>query len=122
VHELSIAQSVVEIACRHAEGRRVTGVTLRVGHLRQVVPAALTFSFSLVAQGTPVEGAELIIESVPAIGWCRHCEAECYLQDFPLQCHTCGAFDLRIMAGEELLVTSLTVDDTREDAGQHDPY
>jgi hydrogenase nickel incorporation protein HypA/HybF len=117
VHELSIAQSVVEIACRHAEGRKVTGITLRVGHLRQVVPAALTFSFELVGQGTPVEGAELTIESVPAVGWCPHCQTESRLQEFPLQCQTCGAFDLRIIAGEELLVASLTVDDPADDAG-----
>jgi hydrogenase nickel incorporation protein HypA/HybF len=117
MHELSIAQSVVEIACRHAEDRKVTGVTLRVGHLRQVVPAALIFSFGLVAQGTPVEGAELTIELVPAVGWCRHCETESRLEEFPLQCQTCGAFDLRIIAGEELLVASLIVDDTADDAG-----
>jgi hydrogenase nickel incorporation protein HypA/HybF len=118
MHELSIAQSVVEIACRHAEGRKVTGVTLRVGYLRQVVPAALTFSFGLVAQGTLVEDAELTIESVPAVGWCRHCETESRLEAFPLQCQTCGAFDLQITAGEELLVASLTVDDTLDDAEQ----
>src|SRR5205085_607800 len=61
MHELSIAQSVVEIAERHAAGRRVQKVELQVGYLRQVVPSALTFSFELVAQGTLVEGAELDI-------------------------------------------------------------
>src|SRR5437764_15169832 len=71
MHELSIAASVVEIAGRHAAGRRVTQVTVKVGHLRQVVPSALAFSFEVVAEGTPVEGAELEIEAVPAIGVCR---------------------------------------------------
>ena len=109
----------MEIASRHAEGRRVTGITLRVGHLRQVVPAALTFSFGLVAEGTPVEGAELTIESVPAIGWCRALrELRAGWRSFPLQCQTCGAFDLRIIAGEELLVASLTVDDTLDETEQ----
>ena len=38
MHELAIAESVVRIAERHADGRRVTKVYLKVGHLRQVVP------------------------------------------------------------------------------------
>ncbi len=50
MHELSIAASIVEIACRHAKGRRVTRIQVKAGHLRQVVPTALSFSFELVAQ------------------------------------------------------------------------
>ncbi|MDQ3659257.1 MAG: hydrogenase maturation nickel metallochaperone HypA, partial [Actinomycetota bacterium] len=41
MHELAIADSIVQIAGRHANGRRVTKVQLKVGHLRQVVPSAL---------------------------------------------------------------------------------
>src|ERR671910_548649 len=56
LHELSIAESVVRIASRQADGRRVTKVQMKVGYLRQVVPSALTFGFGLLAEGTPVEG------------------------------------------------------------------
>ena len=111
MHELAIAASVVEIARRHAGGRRVTKIRLRVCHLRQVVPSALTFSFEIVAQGTPVEGAALEIEAVPAVGLCRRCATESHLHAFPLQCWRCGGFDLWILAGEELLVDELEVDD-----------
>jgi hydrogenase nickel incorporation protein HypA/HybF len=111
LHELAIAGSVVEIAGRHAGGRRVTKVCLKVGHLRQVVPSALAFSFELVAQGTPVEGAELEMEEIPATGKCRACTAESQLESFPLQCKACGSFDLEIVAGEELYVESLELED-----------
>ena len=40
MHELAIAESIVGIGGRHANGRRVTKVHLKVGHLRQVVPSA----------------------------------------------------------------------------------
>ena len=76
MHELSIAESVVQVASRHAEGRRVTKVYLKVGHLRQVVPSALAFSFELVAHGTPAEGAELEMQQVPATGVCKDCGEE----------------------------------------------
>ena len=111
MHELAIAESVVHIASRHADGRQVTKVYLKVGHLRQVVPSALAFSFELVAQGTPVEGAELEMEEVPVTGKCRGCGAESRLTEFPLQCAGCGAFDLQILEGEELYVESLELEE-----------
>ncbi len=111
MHELSIAESIVSIAARHADGRRVRRVEVQVGHLRQVVPSALTFAFELLVAGTALEGAELEIESVPAVGRCRDCGGETELERFPLTCGTCGALDLEITAGEELLVTALELDD-----------
>ena len=111
MHELAIADSVVQIASRHADGRQVKKVYLKVGHLRQVVPSALAFSFELMAQGTPVEGAELEIENVPARGKCRECAPESRLESFPLQCGACGAFDLEIVQGEELYVESLELEE-----------
>jgi hydrogenase nickel incorporation protein HypA/HybF len=111
MHVLSIASSIVEIACRHAAGRRVTRVQVKIGHLRQVVPSALAFSFELVAQGSLAEGAALEIEPVPAVGICRSCGAESVLEAFPLQCTTCGAFVLTIVAGQELTVESLELEE-----------
>jgi hydrogenase nickel incorporation protein HypA/HybF len=111
MHELAIADSVVRIACAHAGGRRVAKVELKVGHLRQVVPSALEFSFGLVAEGTEVEGAELVLETVPAAGRCRACGADTPLPGFPLCCQTCGGFDVDVLHGEELLVDSLEIEE-----------
>jgi len=110
MHELSIASSVVRIACAHAAGRRIETVELKVGHLRQVVPEALAFAFSLVAEGTEAEGAELIMEEVPAAGACRRCGAETEFDGFPLACAACGSLDVELLRGEELLVDALTME------------
>lgn len=114
MHELSIAASIIDIALRHAAGRQVTKALVKIGHLRQVVPSALLFSFEVVAQGTLVEGAKLEIESVPAVGKCSHCGAETRLEQFPLQCATCESFDLEIIAGEELIVESLELEEVED--------
>jgi hydrogenase nickel incorporation protein HypA/HybF len=111
MHELAIADSVVDIAVRHARGRRVTRVELRVGHLRQVVPSALSFAFELVAEGTVVEGAELDIEEVPATIRCPACTTEATLTAFPACCPSCGSFDVDVAGGEELLVESLELEE-----------
>lgn len=119
MHELAIAEAVAAIASRHAAGRGVSKVELKVGHLRQVVPSALEFAFELLTEGTSLEGAELVIEDVPARGRCRACGRETVMRDFPLQCSHCGGSDLELLAGEELLVDALELEaEPLEPAGQ----
>lgn len=112
MHELSIAESIVAVAERHAAGRPVAKVELRVGHLRQVVPSALEFAFELVSRGTVLDGAELAIEAIPARGRCRACGTETTMNGFPLACSACGDLDMEVLAGEELLVDSLELEET----------
>jgi hydrogenase nickel incorporation protein HypA/HybF len=110
MHELSIADAIVRIATAHAAGRRIETVEVKVGHLRQVVPEALAFAFTLVAEGTEAEGAELVLEVVPAAGVCRVCRVESELPGFPLACTVCGSLDMELVRGEELLVDALTME------------
>ncbi len=56
MHELSISQAIVDTALRHAGGRKVTVVDVRIGRLRQVVPDSLAFYFEIVARDTDVRG------------------------------------------------------------------
>ena len=111
MHELSIAGAVLDVVERHAAGRRVTRVDLKVGHLRQVVPSALEFAFELVADGTVADGAELHMEEVPATVRCERCGAESVLEAFPPHCGECGALDVELRGGDELLVDSLELEE-----------
>jgi hydrogenase nickel incorporation protein HypA/HybF len=111
MHELAIAEAVIRIASDHAAGRPVRAVFVKVGQVRQVVPAALRFSFELAAAGTPVAGARLEIEHVPAAGLCRACGHESALEAFPFACAACGGLEVALTRGEELLVDSLELDD-----------
>jgi len=107
VHELSIAQAIVDVAARHAGDRCVERVHVRIGHLRQVVPSALAFSFELCAHGTAADGAELCIEQVPIGAVCRTCAVESELDGFPLACPACGGLAVDVVRGEELQVEAL---------------
>jgi hydrogenase nickel incorporation protein HypA/HybF len=111
MHELSIADAIVAVACEHAGGRRVALVEVRIGHLRQVVPGALELAFRLVAEGTVAEGAELVVEDVPARVACRACAAVGRVDGFPLVCPACGGLDVDVVAGEELHVEALELED-----------
>jgi hydrogenase nickel incorporation protein HypA/HybF len=111
MHELSIAQAIVDVAAGHARGSRVTRVYVQIGHLRQVVPSALEFSFALCAHGTPVEGARLEIETIPVTVTCRRCGQPSRPDGFPLACRACAGLDVAVVGGEELLVESLELEE-----------
>ena len=111
MHELSIASAIAQVAESQAAGRRVVGVHVRVGHLRQVVPSALDFAFELVTQGTVLDGTQLELEQVPAAGVCRDCGAQTSLPQFPLRCARCGSLDVDVTAGEELTVEELEIEE-----------
>lgn len=118
MHELSIAGAIADVALRHAGGHRVTRVEVEIGHLRQVVPSALDFAFELVARESPLEGAELAVTDVPTRGRCRRCGHDGPLPEFPLACSACGALDVQVTAGGELLVTALEIEDGEGDDDQ----
>ncbi len=65
MHELSIAQAIVDVATRHASGRRVVRVEVRVGERREVERGSLDFAFALLTPGTALDGSELAVASGP---------------------------------------------------------
>jgi hydrogenase nickel incorporation protein HypA/HybF len=65
MHELQIAESVVEMLHECRQGRGVRRVRLLVGRRWTVVPDTLQFCFELATVGTPIEGAELKIDWGP---------------------------------------------------------
>jgi hydrogenase nickel incorporation protein HypA/HybF len=117
MHELSIATALVGIVERHAAGRQVSRVDVRIGHLRQVVPSALAFAFELVTAGTALERAELVIEPVPAAVRCKACGAQTEQEAFPFVCAACGGWDVEVVQGEELVVDSIDLEETLTSAG-----
>ncbi|HET9656508.1 MAG TPA: hydrogenase maturation nickel metallochaperone HypA [Kineosporiaceae bacterium] len=110
MHELSICDSIAKAAVRHAAGRPVLSVSLRVGALRQVVPETLAFCWPLAATHPLLAGSQLEIEAVPAAVECRECGARTELDRFAISCPACdGPVD--VVSGEELLMVSLEVAD-----------
>lgn len=106
MHELSICTSIARIVDQHADGHPVACVHLRVGHLRQVVPDTLRFSWDVVVEGTALAGSVLDIDHVPAVIECRACTTRTALSSPVFRC-ACGSTDVAVVSGDELLVTSL---------------
>lgn len=68
MHELSLAQSVVEIvedAARREGAARVASVRLELGELSHVEPESLAFAFEVAAREGSARGARLCIDRIP---------------------------------------------------------
>jgi hydrogenase nickel incorporation protein HypA/HybF len=111
VHELSLSSAIIATAAKHAAGRPVSVVSLRVGALRQVVPDTLEFYFEFVARGGVCEGARLEQEIVPARLRCERCVAEWELDLPDFRCPTCGGAENAIVSGNEFEVESIEVEE-----------
>lgn len=111
MHELSIAQNLVELAGEEARRRgwaRVRAVHVRLGVLAGVVKEALSFCFDIVAAGTPVEGARLVIEEVAVEVFCPRCRQPRRLPEpLPMACPECGTRTAEILRGRELELFAL---------------
>jgi hydrogenase nickel incorporation protein HypA/HybF len=108
MHELGIAQAIVEEVSERARGARVLRVVLQLGKLAAVLPDALQFCFDLAAQETPLAGASLEIIEVPGRARCRECGGDVQL-DRPFGRCACGSTSLEWLAGEELIIKEFEV-------------
>ena len=113
MHEMSIAQSVLDIAVgemeRHAS-TRVNKIRLSIGEFSGVVKEALDFAFRAVLPGTPAAGADIDIVVVPMKAVCEHCgPMPCKLNDLNLLCPRCGE-TMRITGGREMRVDYVDLD------------
>jgi hydrogenase nickel incorporation protein HypA/HybF len=107
VHELSIAESILDIVTAEAVKRQapaVIAIKLRLGEFTGVVREALEFAFEIARQGTLAEQAVLEIESVPLETRCPVCALTARPgEDFCLVCERCGR-PVDILSGREMQV------------------
>ena len=127
MHELSIAQSIVdavEIRATECNATHVKSVRLCIGDAIGIVTDSLTFCFEMLSTSEPVlEGAKLVIEPVPHRAKCRHCERVFPVVQFIAQCPTCGEWSDEIVSGTELQILDMEIDTaTPEEESRRDSY
>ncbi|HWO22005.1 MAG TPA: hydrogenase maturation nickel metallochaperone HypA [Kofleriaceae bacterium] len=109
MHELGIALEIAELTVERAAGARPRRVVVEVGRLTAVLPDALAFAWEAATQGSVLEGCALEIAEVAGRGRCRACSAEQAL-DVPFGWCACGAADLELIAGQELVIRRLELE------------
>jgi len=120
MHEYSVVSELISALLPKLEEHPgdVSAVILVKGELRILSDTAMKSAFELLAQGTRLEGAELVIEPVEVRVRCRGCgyagaadhvREESFHFAIPiLSCPSCGA-EVDVEAGRELYVDRVTV-------------
>ncbi len=100
MHELPFVMRLLEEAGQAAESQgltRITELKVRVGALSGIEPECVRLYFETAAEGTPAEGAALLIDTEPARLICGDCaHAFPYIpsrsegEHEPFRCPVCG--------------------------------
>ena len=117
MHEQSLAcallKQVDELrASFHASPMR--RVKLTVGEFSGVDSRLLQSAFDRATDGTPLAGVDLSICSVPLMARCGNCVVEFRVHGFRFICPACGATEIDIIRGEELMLESVTFEETAQ--------
>ena len=114
MHEMSLVQDVVKIVLKHAEQnevKKVAGVFLRVGEMRDVIDEWMQRFFDHLSKGTVAEGAVLTVERVPVSFRCRcdHTFTIKIQERKDIVCPHCGGRDITMISGREFEIEGISV-------------
>ena len=113
MHELSIAESILETANKTLENNpgnnRIDSIRLRIGLLAAVDDDALRFALEAITEGTLNSGMEIRIEKVYPQAKCFSCGNSFEVRDMIYTCPQCGAFRADLEGGDELEIVSMEV-------------
>ena len=114
MHELTVTESLLEIAIRHAQAqnaRRITDLYLVLGQWSSIVDDSVQFYWDIISEGTIAKGATLHFRRVPVVLACQDCGKEYQPSSEEFACPQCGGSHAKIMAGEEFHLEAIDVED-----------
>jgi hydrogenase nickel incorporation protein HypA/HybF len=109
MHELSITQSIVDAVVERLGDTEVSSVRIEIGKLSGVMVDSVRFCFDMVVEGTPLQGARLVVDEPSGRARCRGCAEEFGSDDPILLCPACGSADVDVLAGRDLRIKSVEV-------------
>ncbi len=114
MHEVSIAQGMLDIALNYCEKNgheRIKSITVKIGKAAGVVPDSLQFAFEALKSETIAGEAVLIIDEVPVSGSCAGCGRRFSVDEaYLIQCPFCGSMSINVETGRELNIVEMDVE------------
>jgi hydrogenase nickel incorporation protein HypA/HybF len=113
MHELSVTESVLEIACKHAEkaqATRVTDIHLVIGRLSSIVDDSVAFYWEVISKNTICENAKLHFRRIPAELICLECGHRYILDQELTPCPMCNSASVRVVSGDEFNLESIEIE------------
>jgi len=113
MHEMSIAQSIVEIAKEYAErenAKMVTELDLAIGTLAGIEFESLEFALETCKNNTILQDAKININKIKAKAKCLDCSIEFEVEHLFDGCPDCKSYSTQLLCGKEMQVKSLLID------------
>jgi hydrogenase nickel incorporation protein HypA/HybF len=114
MHELSLAQNIVDIVQQHVpadQAKSVATIKLRIGQMSGVVADSLDFCFSAITSATPLSSARLRIEHIPFTLRCSTCNNSFTSEFGTVLCPTCGSENTEVIGGTEMQIVEIELRD-----------
>jgi hydrogenase nickel incorporation protein HypA/HybF len=115
MHEHSLVRALLRqveaIAAEHP-GSQIKSFRVRIGEFSGVEVDLLASAYDVLVQDTSLRGAVLNVERVPLEAVCDQCGHEFHIERFQFECDKCGCLRLTLRGGEELLLDSVTLEET----------
>lgn len=109
MHELPIAENILDIALRHAQGHQITDIFLEIGQLSSIIDNSIQGFWDLISKGTMAEGANLHFQRIPTEMQCRDCLIRFTPNQDGYTCPKCSSLSVMVVAGGEFSVNAIEV-------------
>jgi hydrogenase nickel incorporation protein HypA/HybF len=110
MHELSLTQTLLELALKNAGGKRIVAVNLLLGEFSDERPEAIRFYWEDIAKGTQAEGAQLLFHPAQAEMKCMDCETVFHPRDEAAECPNCNGYRVKLLSGDDIKLESIDVE------------
>jgi hydrogenase nickel incorporation protein HypA/HybF len=113
MHELSVTESILEIALRHANGTgatRINHIYLVIGQLSSIVDDSIQFYWDMIAKDTIAESAQLHFRRILTEFLCLECNRQYHPDGQGFSCPECGGERIKIIAGNEFYLEAIDIE------------
>ncbi|MDR2118322.1 MAG: hydrogenase maturation nickel metallochaperone HypA [Tannerellaceae bacterium] len=112
MHELSIAQHIVELAeeqARRHQASVIEEIEIEIGRMAGVEPNTFCFALASAVKHSMLEHARIVRHDIDGEGICADC-GDCFKVEALFDpCPRCGSYAVRLTKGKELRVKSIVI-------------
>ncbi|HED38407.1 MAG TPA: hydrogenase maturation nickel metallochaperone HypA [Ignavibacteria bacterium] len=114
MHELSIAQSIIDLVYQYLPEKNfgaVKSVNVKIGKFSNILTDSLEFCFDALIKDSPLQGASLKIKNIPVQIECLECKTISDIEPPIFLCPNCNSSSIKIISGTEMQVVEIELKD-----------